>query len=73
MNYYERQMIFEKEDGWKIKFVRECRKAPTKITSAMTTMKYLRKGCEAYLAFVIDKKKEGLTLKELPVVNEFKD
>ena len=37
----------------------------------MTAMKYLRKGCEAYLAFVVDKQKVGKELKEVPVVNEF--
>ena len=39
----------------------------------MTAMKYLRKGCDAYLAFVVDKRKEGKELKEVPVVNEFGD
>ena len=47
--------MFEKEDGGKIQFVREGKKVPTKIISAMKTTKYLRKGYEAYLAFVIDK------------------
>ena len=39
----------------------------------MTTMKYLRKGYEAYLVSVIDKDKQEVLLKDLPVVNEFND
>ena len=39
----------------------------------MKFLKYLRKGYEAYLAFVVEKRKEGVKLKELQVVNEFKD
>ena len=50
-------MIFEKENGVKVYFVGDSRKASTKIVSAMTAMKYLRKGYDAYLAFVVDKRK----------------
>ena len=39
----------------------------------MTTMKCLRKGCEVYLVSVIDKGKQEVLLKDLPVVNEFND
>ena len=49
------------------------RKASTKIVSTMAAMKYLRKGCDAYLAFVVDKRKEGKELKGVPMVNEFED
>ena len=35
--------------------------------------KYLRKGYKAYLASVVEERKEGVKLKELPVVNEFED
>ena len=36
-------------------------------------MKYLRKGFEAYLASIVEERKEGVTLKGLPVVDEFED
>ena len=39
----------------------------------MTAMKYLRKGYNAYLAFVVDKSKKGKQLKEIPIFNEFGD
>ena len=39
----------------------------------MTTIKYLRNGYEAILAFVVEERKEGASLKELPIANEFED
>ena len=70
---FKRKVIFEKEDGVKVCFMGDSRKATTKIVSAMTAMKYLRKGYDAYLAFVVDKRKEGKELKEVPTVREFGD
>ena len=61
------------EDGRKIKFKGEGRKAPTKIILALMSMKYLRKRCEVYLACVVDKEKEEVSIKDLPMVNEFED
>ena len=65
--------MFEKENGRKICFVGDNRKVPTKIVSTMTAMKYLRKGYDVYLAFVINKRKEEKELKKVPIVNEFRD
>ena len=59
VDYFERKVTFEKEDGGKVCFVRDNRKASTKIVSTLTVMKYYRKGCDAYLAFVVNKRKEG--------------
>ena len=50
--------MFEKEDSGKIYFMEENRKALTKIILTITTMKYHRKGYDAYLAVVVDIKKE---------------
>ena len=57
VNCYERQVVFEKENEGRIYFVREGRKVPTKIISAMTVMKYLKKWCKAYLSSMINKGK----------------
>ena len=61
------------EDGRKISFVGEGKKVSTKIISAMIAMKYLRKGYEAFLAFVIDKSMKEVPINELPIMNEFED
>ena len=49
------------------------RKVPTKIISAITNIKYLRKEYDAYLAFVVDKKIEEINLRRVPIVNKFKN
>ena len=43
------------------------------MVSALTARRMMRKGCEAFLAYVIDTKKEGQNLDSLLVVNEFVD
>ena len=46
--------------------------APSLI-NAMTASKMLRKGCQGYLAFVIDRRQEGTRLEDIPIVKEFPD
>ena len=46
--------------------------APSLINS-MTTWKILRKGCQGYLAFVVDRRQEGTRLEDIPIAKEFPD
>ena len=46
--------------------------APSLI-NAMTASKTLRKGCQGYLAFVVDRRQEGTRLEDIPIVKEFPD
>ena len=46
--------------------------APSLI-NAMTASKMLRKGCQGYLAFVVDRRQEGTRLEDIPIVKEFPD
>ena len=39
----------------------------------MTASKILRKGCQGYLAFVVDRRQEGTWLEDIPIVKEFPD
>ena len=41
--------------------------------NAMTASKMLRKGCQIYLAFVVDRRQEGTRLEDIPIVKEFPD
>ena len=41
------------------------------LINAMTASKMLRKGCQGYLAFVVDKRQEGTRLEDIPIVKEF--
>ena len=51
-----------------------CRReiAPSLI-HAMTASKMLRKGCQGYLTFVVDRRQEGTRLEDIPIVKEFPD
>ena len=46
--------------------------APSLI-NAMTASKILRKCCQGYLAFVVDRRQEGTRLEDIPIVKEFPD
>ena len=46
--------------------------APSLI-NAITASKMLRKGCQGYLAFVVDRRQEGTRLEDIPIVKEFPD
>ena len=59
--------------GSKIVFRGERGSEHYSMVSALTTRRMMRKGCEAFLAYVINIEKEGQKLDSLPVVNEFID
>ena len=46
--------------------------APSLI-NAMIAWKMLRKGCQSYLAFVVDRRQEGTRLEDIFIVKEFPD
>ncbi|KAJ8769662.1 hypothetical protein K2173_005265 [Erythroxylum novogranatense] len=68
-------VFLKRPDQSEIVFRGGCTRALTNVVSAMQAQKLLRKGCEAYLAFVLDSQKDGAKEKllEIPVVNEFPD
>ena len=41
------------------------------LINAMTSWKMLRKGCQGYLAFVVDRRQEGTQLEDITIVKEF--
>ena len=42
-----------------------------KVISAMEARRFLRKGCEAFLALILDSKREQLNFENIPVIREF--
>ena len=42
-----------------------------KVISAMEARRFLRKGCEAFLVFILDSKKEQVNFENIPVIREF--
>ncbi|GAV70530.1 RVP_2 domain-containing protein [Cephalotus follicularis] len=73
MDCYDKTMDFCLPDGTIFQFKGD-KGFSTPIISFIRVSKYLEKGCEGYLAYVIDRRKEkGLSLEEIPVVCEFLD
>ncbi|KAJ8899876.1 hypothetical protein K2173_019579 [Erythroxylum novogranatense] len=68
-------VFLKRSDQSELVFHGGCTRALTNVVSAMQAQKLLRKGCEAYLAFVLETQKDGAKEKllEIPVVNEFPD
>ena len=44
-----------------------------KVISAMEARRFLRKGCEAFLALILDSKRKQVNLENIPVIREFPD
>ena len=44
-----------------------------KVISTMEARHFLRKGCEAFFALILDSKREQVNLKNIPVIREFPD
>ena len=49
------------------------REIASSLINAMTASKMLRKGCQGYLAFVVDRRQKGTQLEDIPIVKEFPD
>ena len=56
-----------------VKFRGICRELSSSMISAMTAQRMLRKGCQGYLAYVVETGNEGTLVDEIPVVREFPD
>ena len=49
------------------------RELSSNMISTMAAQRMLRKGCQGYLAYVVETEKEGTVVDEIPVVREFPD
>ena len=66
-----KKVILNSPQGRRVVF--KGQKEDEKFLTMIQVKKMLRKGCEAYLAHVIDKGKETPRVEDIPVVNEFPD
>ena len=67
----EVRLVLPEEPG--VIFRRIRREIAHSLINAMTALKRLRKGCQGYLAFVVDRRQEGTRLEDILVVKEFPD
>ena len=63
--------MFKKPGHLEFEFVGDRRVLPTCVISTIKAKRLLHKGCEAYLAHVIDKSSLEVTLDDVPIVCEF--
>ena len=67
----EVRLVSPQEPGVIFRGIR--REIAPSLINAMTASKMLRKGCQGYLAFVVDRRQEGTRLEDISIVKEFPD
>ncbi|KAJ8766927.1 hypothetical protein K2173_011745 [Erythroxylum novogranatense] len=81
LDYKQKTVKFELEDGSKVVFMGDRKVSPCNIPSPIgkdilvirTAKRMMSKGCEAYLAYVLDTKADRGRLEDILVVREFPD
>ena len=71
IGYFTKKIVFRKSRYPKLEFFADRRILPTCVISILEAKKLLHKGCEDYLAHVVDKSSSKVTLDSVPVVREF--
>ena len=73
MNCFTKKIWFEKPGYPKLEFIVDRRILPTCVISALEAKRLLLKGCESYLAHVVDTSVIEVNLENVLVVCEFPD
>ena len=73
LDCYKKELKLNRPGKLEVKFRGLRRELSSCMISAMTAQKMLRKGCQGYLAYVVETGKEGTILDEIPIVREFPD
>ena len=73
LDCYKKEVKFHRPGKLKVKFRGIRRELSSNIISAMAAQRMLCKGCQGYLAYVVETEKEGILVDEIPVVREFPD
>ena len=71
MNFFTKRIQFKKPGYPEFEFVGDKRVLPTCVISALEVKRLLQKGCEAYIAHVIDTSIPEVDLKNVPIICEF--
>ena len=73
LDCYKNEVKLNRPGKVEVKFRGLRRELSSCMISAMTAQRMLRKGCQGYLAYVVETGKEGTILDEIPFVREFPD
>ncbi|KAJ8753354.1 hypothetical protein K2173_019753 [Erythroxylum novogranatense] len=69
----QKTVEFELDSGKRVMFTGDRKASLPRIFSALTAEKMMSKGCEAFLAYVVNTRADGGKLEDIPVVREFSD
>ena len=73
LNCYKKEVKLHRPGKLEVKFRGIRRELSSNMISAMAARRMLRKGCQGYLAYVVETGKEWTLVDEIPVVREFPD
>ena len=73
LDCYKKEVKFHRLGKLEVKFRGIHRELSSSMISALVAQRILRKGCQGYLAYVVETGKEGTLVDEIPVVGEFPD
>ena len=73
LDCYKKEVKFHRPGKLEVKFRGMRRELSSNMISTMAAQRMLRKGCQGYLAYVVETEKEGTLVDEIPVVREFPD
>ena len=73
LDCYKKEVKFHRLGKLEVKFGGIRKELSSNIISAMAAQRMLLKGCQGYLAYVVETEKEGIVVDEIPVVREFPD
>ena len=71
MDCFTKKIVFKKLRYPELKFEGDRKILPTCVISTLKAKRLLHKGCEVYLAHMIDKSSSEVTFDNMPVVCEF--
>ena len=72
LDCYKKEVKLHRPGKLEVKFRGMRRELSSNMISAMAAQRMLRKGCQGYLAYVVETEKEGTMVDEIPVVRELK-
>ena len=71
LDCYKKEVKLHRPGKLEVKFRGIRRELSSNMISTMAAQRMLRKGCQGYLAYVVETGKEGTLVGEIPVVREF--
>ena len=73
VNCYTKEVTFDKPGLNRVIFCGDRQAVPSCLVSAVTAFRWIREGCQAYLAHVVDRGQAELQLNDIPVVRDYPD